>query len=62
MIKVEGHHGLYKANNGAVLNTDIKAYEKAKEKKKEKQRVSEMENRLDRIEKMLERLLNGNTN
>lgn len=57
MIKVEGHTNLYKGN-GAVINTDWKAYERAKLKKKEKQRVENLENRLDKIETLLMRLLN----
>jgi len=60
MIKVEGQSSLYKTNSGAVVNADWKAYEKAKERKKEKERLSELENRLGRIEELLERLINVN--
>lgn len=57
MIKIEGHHNLYKSSSGAVINIDKKAYQKAVERKKEKQRMSEIEDRLERIEKLLERLI-----
>jgi len=56
-MKVEGHHSLYKNSSGAVINTDKQAYQKAIEKKKEKQRMVEVESRLERIEKLLERLI-----
>lgn len=59
MMKVEGHHSLYKKPSGAVVNTDMKAYESAKKKKAEKQRLIDVENRLERIEKLLERIVNG---
>jgi len=35
MIKIEGHHNLYKSSSGAVINIDKKAYQKAVERKKE---------------------------
>lgn len=60
MKKVEGHTHLYKKDNGAIVNTDWSAYEKAKRRKQEKQRVSQLENRLDRIETLLERLIDVN--
>jgi hypothetical protein len=56
MQKVEGHTGLYKKGN-AVVNTDYSAFLRAKERKKEKQKVNELENRLNRIEELLERLI-----
>lgn len=59
MRKVENHHNLYKGNHGVVVNTDLSTYEKAKERKREKQRINEMEDRMIRIEQMLERLING---
>ena len=58
MIKVEGHSSLYKNKSGAIVNTDWSAYEKAKQRKKEKERMSQLENRLDRIESLLEKLIN----
>ena len=57
MQRVEGHTNLYKKGN-AVVNTDYSAFLKAKQKKKEKQKVSELEARLERIETLLERLIN----
>lgn len=59
MKRVEGYSGLYKKGN-AVVNTDYQAFLKAKERKKEKQKVSELESRLDRIEELLERLIDVN--
>lgn len=59
MIKVQGQHHLYKTPSGAVVNTDKQAYVKAKERKKEAQRLTEVENRLERIEALLEKILNG---
>jgi len=59
MRSVQGHHGLYKAPTGAVINTDKQAYQRALERKKEKQKQAELEGRLERIESLLERLLNG---
>ena len=60
MIKVDGHHGLFKNHSGAVVSTDMKAYERAKERKREKNRLSELEERVQMMEKILERLANGN--
>ena len=59
MIKIEGHHNLYKSSSGAVINIDKKAYQKAVERKKEKQKMNQIEERLDKIEKLLERLLDA---
>jgi len=59
MKKVEGHNNLYK-NGNVVVNTDYNAYLKAKERKKEKQKVNDLENRLNRIEELLERLIDVN--
>ena len=60
MIKVEGQSSLYRKDNGAIVNVDWSAYEKAKQRKKEKERMSQLENRLDRIENLLERLIDVN--
>lgn len=60
MIKVEGQQSLYRKDNGAIVNADWSAYEKAKQRKKEKERMSQLENRLDRIENLLERLIDVN--
>ena len=58
MIKIADHHGLYKAPSGAVVNTDKRAYQRAVDRKKEKQRMNELEARLEKMEKLLERLSN----
>ena len=60
MNRVEGHSNLYKKEGNVVVNTDYSTFLKAKERKKEKQRVNDMENRLNRIEELLERLLDVN--
>lgn len=59
MRKVEGHNNLYK-NGNVVVNTDYSAFLRAKERKKEKQKVNDLENRLNRIEELLERLIDVN--
>jgi len=56
MEKIEGYPNLYK-KDGAVVNTDYSAFLRAKERKKEKQAVKSMEERLNNIEQLLERLL-----
>ena len=60
MKQIEGHPNLIKKDNGAIVNVDLDAYNRAKQKKKEKERVASLESRLDRIEALLERLLNVN--
>jgi len=59
MRRVEGHDNLYKDGN-VVVNTDYSAFLRAKERKKEKQKVNDLENRLNRIEELLERLIDVN--
>jgi len=59
MRRVEGHNNLYKDGN-IVVNTDYSAFLRAKERKKEKQKVNDLENRLNRIEELLERLIDVN--
>lgn len=59
-MRVEGQHHLYKTVSGAIVNTDKKAYESAKKRKADQQRLTDVENRLERIEKLLERIANGN--
>jgi len=56
MQKIKGHHNLFK-KDGAVVNTDMKAYEAAKKRKAEKQRLDLIEERLDRITDLLEKVL-----
>jgi hypothetical protein len=57
MKKVTGHSNLYKTNANAVVNTDYSAFLKAKERKRDKEKMNGMEERLNRIEHMLEMLL-----
>ena len=59
MRRVEGHDNLYKDGN-VVVNTDYSAFLRAKERKKEKQKVNDLENRLNRIDELLERLIDVN--
>jgi len=60
MLKVEGQSDLYK-NGPAVVNTDRRAYERAKQRKAaklaEQQRIDNIENKLDRLTDLVERLL-----
>jgi hypothetical protein len=50
-------------NSGAILNTNMKAYLKYKEKKKaeehKEQRLLNLEDKLDRIESLLQGLIDG---
>lgn len=57
MKRIEGHSNLYKNGAGAVVNTDYSAFVRAKERKAEKNKVNNLEERLNKIESMLERLL-----
>ena len=57
MKKIDGHPSLAKNENGVILNTDYDAFVRAKERKKEKQKVQLLEERLERIENLLERLI-----
>ena len=57
MKRVEGHSNLYKNETGAVVNTDYSAFLRAKERKREKQKINNLEERLTKIEDLLERLL-----
>lgn len=57
MKKVKGHSDLYKNEIGAVVNTDYGAFLRAKERKAEKQKINNLEQRLDRLENLLTRLL-----
>ena len=56
MKKVQGQAGLYK-NGPAVVNVDKRAYENAKKRKAERQRIDNIENKLDRLTDLVERLL-----
>lgn len=57
MKRVQGHSNLYKTETGAVVNTDYSAYLRAKERKAEKNRINNLEDRLEKIESLLTRLL-----
>ena len=58
MKRIEGHHGLAKKGL-AVVNTDVKSYQKAKARRLENQRIDTLEKRLNKIENLLERLVDG---
>jgi len=59
MRKVEGHSHLYKNQSGAVVTTDWSVYERAKARKAREKKIDEMDDRLTRIEQLLERLIDG---
>jgi hypothetical protein len=56
MKKIEGHN-LYKNDSGAVVITDMKKYHAAKEKKKKEQRIDALEEKMNRIEYLLTKLI-----
>lgn len=60
MLKIENHHSLFKNDSGAVITTDQRAYQKAKEKKAEKNKINLLEEKVTRLEKLLESIVNGN--
>lgn len=53
MRRVEGHSNLAKMENGAVIVTDNKVYQRAKKNKAERERLNNLESRMDRIEALL---------
>lgn len=62
--RVEGHTNLVKdLSNGAVINMDKASYEAAMRRRQEaattQARITTIENKLNNIEQLLERLLNG---
>lgn len=59
MLKIENHHALFKNNTGAVVTTDQRAYQKAKEKKAEKNKINLLEEKITKLEKLLESIVNG---
>ena len=59
MSKVKGHSGLEK-RNGVVVSTNWKAYEAAKKRKADKNRLDVLENKINRIENLLEKLVEQN--
>ena len=62
MQRIKGHSNLYKNETGAVVNTDYSAFLRAKERKREKGRINNLESRLEKIESLLTRLLDGEQN
>jgi hypothetical protein len=58
-MKVQGHSDLIK-RNGAVINTNQKVYEAAKKRKADKDRLDNLENKINRIESLLEKLVENN--
>jgi hypothetical protein len=57
--RIKGHSDLVK-RNGAVINTNKKVYEAAKKRKADKDRVDLLENKINRIETLLEKLVEQN--
>ena len=58
-MKIKGHSNLEK-RNGAVINTNWKVYEAAKKRKEEKTRIDNLENKINKIESLLEKLIEQN--
>jgi protein subunit release factor B len=58
-MRIKGHSDLRK-KDGAVINTNWKVYEAAKKRKAEKDRIDNLESKINRIESLLERLLEKN--
>lgn len=58
-MRIKGHSNLEK-RNGAVINTNWKVYEAAKKRKDEKTRIDNLENKINRIESLLEKLIEQN--
>jgi hypothetical protein len=59
MSRIKGHSGLEK-RNGVVVNTNWKVYEAAKKRKADKNRLDVLENKINRIENLLEKLVEQN--
>lgn len=57
MRKVTGHHNLYKDENGVVVVKEKGLLEKIQKRKQKELRMDALEDRLNRIEYMLERLI-----
>lgn len=56
-MKVKGHSNLSKKSAGMVVNTNKNAYAEAMKRKEKEKRFEEMDNRLSRIEQLLEKLI-----
>lgn len=64
-VKVAGHDGLRKdLSSNAIVNTDGTAFARAKEQKRlrllELKRVDDLENKLEQLETLLKKLIEGN--
>ena len=57
--RVKGHSDLIK-RNGAIINTNQKIYEAAKKRKADKDRLDNLEHKINRIESLLEKLVENN--
>lgn len=57
--RIKGHSDLVK-RNGAVINTNQKIYEAAKKRKADKDRLDSLEYKINRIESLLEKLVENN--
>ena len=58
-MRIKGNSGLEK-RNGAVINTNWKVYEAAKKRKEDKSRLDNLEDKINRIENLLEKLVEQN--
>lgn len=60
-MKIKGQSDLIKSEKtNAVLNTNWKVYEAAKKRKQDAQRLDDMEAKINRIENLLEKLVERN--
>lgn len=60
-MKIKGQSDLIKnEETNAVLNTNWKVYEAAKKRKRDTQRLDDMETKINRIESLLEKLVERN--
>lgn len=60
-MKIKGQSDLVKdQQTNAVINTNWKVYEAAKKRKQDARRLDDMETKIDRIEAMLEKLVEKN--
>lgn len=60
-MKIKGQSDLVKdQQTNAVINTNWKVYEAAKKRKQDARRLDDMETKINRIEAMLEKLVEKN--
>tara|TARA_B100000900_G_scaffold398454_1_gene399812 strand:+ start:188 stop:400 length:213 start_codon:yes stop_codon:yes gene_type:complete len=67
MIKVKGHHHLYRdENSGAIINTDSMEYNQyvnsLEQRNLQKKEISEIKNDIDEIKSLLKNLLMNSEN